>query len=263
MVFNITGTWSGTLQPQFQLPDGSWVAGSVLPTLPSGASVSSITGNGQWRVLTGGFQGFRLTSTAWVSGTAVINFDSAQPQTFIEALVKGGSGATIDGVITAATAPTNGVATLVVNETTPPALTTGQSVAAQADYVGSQFVKPYRRSQTVAQATTITASTGTTTILAAQAAGVFADLSSLIITVTPGATSNTAFTATLSDGTNSYIFDLFTGSVATVTDDPVGLNLSFVAPLPATTAATAWTLTLSSATPTVHITVVAVLQKAS
>lgn len=151
----------------------------------------------------------------------------------------------------------------VANATTPPSLTDGQVVAMQGDYVGSIFVKTCRRSQTVAQATTITTSTGSTTVLAAQAAGIFADISSLIITVTPGATANTAFTATLSDGTASYIFDLFTGSVATVTDSPVGANLHFAVPLPATSAATAWTITLSSATPTVNITVVAVLQKAS
>jgi hypothetical protein len=170
---------------------------------------------------------------------------------------------TSSGVITAATAPTTGVVGLVVNETTPPALTTGQSVATQCDYEGSIFVKPLRRSQTVTQATTITTSTGATSVLAAQATGIFADISSLVITVAPGATANTAFTATLSDGTNNFIFDMFTGALATVPASPVGVNVLFNPPLPATAAATAWTVTLSSATPTVHITVVAVLQKAS
>lgn len=177
------------------------------------------------------------------------------------ARVLGNAGGVMDAVTTAATTPASGVATLVANVTTPPSLTTGQSVVAQADYVGSHFVKPYRRSQTVAQATTINA-TGATTVLAAQAAGVFADISNLIITVVPGATVDVAFTVTLSDGTNNFIYDLDTGALATAPADPTQININFNPPLPATTAATAWTLNESSAQ-TIHVTVVAVLQKAS
>lgn len=144
-----------------------------------------------------------------------------------------------------------------------PAPSAGATLAQQADSAGSLFVKPYRRSQTTAKATTISNSSSATTVLAAQASGVFADISNLVITVTPAATTDLAFTATLSDGTNSFIYDMDTGALATATADPTIININFGPPLPATTAATAWTVTLSVATVTVHITVVAVLQKAS
>ena len=161
------------------------------------------------------------------------------------------------------TAPSNTILTGTITNTTAPSATNGQTSPLQADYEGSLFVKPYRRSQTVAQATTISASTSTTTVLAAQATGIFADISTLIMTVVPGATTDTAFTATLSDGTNSYIFSMDTGALATAVGVPAPINLTFNPPLPATTAATIWTIALSSATPTVYITVVAVLQKSS
>jgi hypothetical protein len=176
--------------------------------------------------------------------------------------ISGATAAALDAVVTAATAPANGVAVLAVNNTTPPSLTTGQSVALQCDYEGSLFVKNYRRAQTVTKATTIASSATATTVLAAQAAGIFADISMLIITTTAAATTPIQFTATLSDGTNSFIYDLDTG--ATATPSPQGnLVFNFTPPIPATTAATAWTIQLSVATVTVHITVVAVLQKAS
>src|SRR6266436_4817049 len=175
--------------------------------------------------------------------------------------ISGAAAATLDAVITAATAPANALATLAVNNTTPPSLTTGQSVAAQCDYEGSLFVKPIRRAQTVSKGTAIT-TIGAQTILAAQAAGIFADISNLIITVAPGATADVAFTVTLSDGTNSYVFNMDTGALATATADPTQININFNPPLPATTAATAWTLNESSAQ-SINVTVVAVLQKAS
>lgn len=160
----------------------------------------------------------------------------------------------------------------VQNLTTAPSLATGNTAQLQADYQGSLFVKPYRRGQTTAKATTISNSVAATTVLAAQAAGIFADIATLVMTVTPAPTAtgglDTAFTATLSDGTNSYIFDMDTGAVGTATitgGPPTNISVSFNPPLPATTAATAWTVTLSVAMANnpVHITVVAALQKAS
>jgi hypothetical protein len=176
--------------------------------------------------------------------------------------ISGATGVTLDAVITAATAPANGLAILSVNTTTPPSLTTGQSVALQSDYEGSIFVKPYRRSETVAQATTISLSSSATTVLAAQAAGIFADISALVVTVTPAASTALVFTITLSDGTQSYIYDMDTGITATPSATGT-INFTFDPPLPATTAATVWTIAASLATVVLHITVVAVKQKAS
>jgi hypothetical protein len=140
---------------------------------------------------------------------------------------------------------------------------TGNMGVLQADSAGDLFVKPYRRSQVVSQATTIAASTSATTVLAAQAASTFADISNLIITPSPIATTAIDFTATLSDGTKTYIFGLNTGVTATGTGSgPLVIN--FNPPLPATTAATAWTITLSSALVLdCYIVVIAVIGKAS
>ena len=96
---------------------------------------------------------------------------------------------------------------------------------------------------------------------ATPAAATFADLSQLIITVGAIATTAIAFTATLSDGTNTYIYDMDTGVIASGGADPLIIN--FNPPLPATSAATGWTIALSVNTVVAHITTVVVLQKAS
>src|SRR5579864_26270 len=144
---------------------------------------------------------------------------------------------------------------------TAPAPTTGQYSALQTDNAGSLFVKNTRRSQTAAQGTTITTTTTATAVTATPAASTFADLSQLIITVTPIAGTAIAFTATLSDGTNTYIYDLDTGVIATGGGDLLVAN--FNPPLPATSAATGWTVALSVNAVVAHITTVVVLQKAS
>lgn len=176
--------------------------------------------------------------------------------------ITGSAAAVLDSVTTAATTPANALAVSVANVTTAPSLTTGQSVALQGDYQGSVFVKPYRRGQTVGKSTTISSTTATA-IVAAPSAGIFADLASLVITVTPQSTTGEAFTVTVSDGTVSYIFDMFTGVSATLASQPI--TLTFNPPIPATTAATAWNATVSAVTtqPTIHVTTVAILQKAS
>lgn len=135
----------------------------------------------------------------------------------------------------------------------------------QTDNAESLFVKPFRRSQTLSQATTISSSSAAHTILAAQVSGpgspLFTDLTQLTITCTAQATG-VAFTATLSDGTNSFIYDLNTGSTTSLVIAPPFME-QFNPALPATNSNTAWTLTLSSSSVTCHVTVVAVLQDVS
>lgn len=151
---------------------------------------------------------------------------------------------------------------------TAPAPTTGQYSALQTDYAGCLFVKHLRRSQLVVKGTTISNSAAATTVVTAPGAGLFADLSSLLISVTPLAAgvAPISFTATLSDGTNSFIYDLQATQIGTavlVSNSAPPLIIEYNPSVPATTAATAWTLQLSVATVTVHITTVAILQKAS
>jgi hypothetical protein len=192
-----------------------------------------------------------------VGGVAVVSASAGVQKVGIS----GAAGATLDAVITAATAPTDGLATLVEYASTAPALTTGQSVMVQANSAGDTFVKPFRRSETVSKPTTISLTATATAVVAAPATGFFADISSLFISATPAASTALVFTATLSDGTSSYIFDLDTGTVASAVGAP--LNLHFNPPLKATTAATGWTIALSVATVVVHITTIATLNTAS
>lgn len=148
-----------------------------------------------------------------------------------------------------------------VYNSTAPAPSATATVNLQSDYVGDLFVKPFRRSQTVTTPTTIASSNAATTVMAAQGAGVYADLSNLVVTPTAQATG-VAFTITLSDGTQSFIYDMNTGSTTTLQIQPP-LNINWNPTKPATATNTAWTIALSSASVTVHIDVTAVLQKAS
>jgi hypothetical protein len=159
------------------------------------------------------------------------------------------------------TAPGYGVVGGAVYATSFSPLASGDASYSQCDAYGNLFVRPFRRSQTVATPTTIASSSSATSIMASQGAGVYADISNLVITPTAQATG-VAFTATLSDGTSSFVYDMNTGSTTALVPEPP-INVNFNPPLPATSAATAWTLTLSSSSVTVHVTCVAVLQKAS
>jgi hypothetical protein len=208
-----------------------------------------------------GYAAFRVRLSTAITGTGTANIGiQASAENYMARTINVPQLTGTTALVTVATSPTSGIMVLSRNVTTPPSLATTQSVALQSDYEGSIFVKPYRRSETVAQATTIASSAAATTVLAAQAAGIFADISTLVITATAALTTDLQFTATLSDGTASYIFDMETGTIATPASP---LVISFNPPLSATTAATAWTIALSVATVTVHITVGAVLQKAS
>ena len=171
--------------------------------------------------------------------------------------VLGNSGSTMDSTIAAGAAPTNGLAIIGQYNTSAPGPTNTQTVAMQLGPNGNLIDQPYRRSQIITQATTIT-STSATTVLNAQSSGIYADITNLIISTT-SATPSTPFTVIISDGTKSYTFDLNTDQ----TVGPPTINIAFIPPLTASSSATPWTQTNSSATPTTHTTVVAVKQAAN
>jgi hypothetical protein len=133
------------------------------------------------------------------------------------------------------------------------------------DSFGNMVVSqgPYRRKSTVGQASLISSSTAAVTCLAAQGANNFADIGTLVLTVTPAASTAIQFTVTLSDGTNSYIFDLNTGVTASTANEGVAAEITFQPPIPATTANTAWTITASVATVVVHAVVTAFVSQNS
>lgn len=249
-------TSSGTLTNNNAAPTTNNVG--VLPAIAETAyaTVTYTTGNQVLPVVD--LHGAANTDLQAIAGTAVVTAQAGSQKVGIS----GATGATLDAVVGAATAPTNGLATLgVYGSTASPTLSSGQSIAVQMDGAGDVFVRPFRRSQVKAQATTISATSSATTVVTAPPASVFADITSLVVTATPGATG-TAFTITLSDGTANYIFDMDTGSTTTLVQNGI-LNLAFNPPLPATSAATAWTIANSSATPTIHVTVVSVQGKAN
>lgn len=83
-----------------------------------------------------------------IAGVAV---DSPNPGV-LSVAITGNTDAVLDGVITAATAPPNGLAVLNVYNSTPPVLTTGQSVALQCDTTGSHYVDGTGRQATYSAA---------------------------------------------------------------------------------------------------------------
>lgn len=159
--------------------------------------------------------------------------------------------------IAAAAAPNSGLAVLTVYNTAAPAPTSGQSMAAQSDYAGSVFTIK-RRAQSKANTLQL-AGGGTGTLLAAQAAGIFADLSGLVITfssaVAAGGTG--AYPMALTDGTTTYQFNMFIGTNAAVPP----IIVLFDPPLPAGGAAAPWTIRGLSTIATANIIGNFVLQK--
>jgi hypothetical protein len=132
--------------------------------------------------------------------------------------------------------------------TSAPVITAATVASAQLDGSGNLFVNNIRRSQVV-PATGNIASTTAATLLAAQGAGIFADLASLVMTCRLGATGPVLFGVTISDGTNSYRFNMSSESTATGGGNPP-LSVYFDPPIPAHAANTAWTIVLSSTTDT-------------
>lgn len=155
-----------------------------------------------------------------------------------------------------ATAGVKGLTVFCAVYSATPTYTAGKSDVPSLDLSGNLLVKPYRRSQTVAAGTACT-TTAATTVLAAQD-GFFTDITHLFISPLAVAI-DVNFTVTLSDGTNSYTYNLNTGAVTTPAPG-TQVAITFDPPLPASSISTAWTLTMS-VTETVNVNIVAVLQK--
>jgi hypothetical protein len=131
--------------------------------------------------------------------------------------------------------------------TNPADATDGNTIQLMLDKAGRVVTtNGHVRDLVAVQTTTIAASAAETTIITAAGAGVFADLSFLAITM---GTTPTACTATLKDAT--------AGTIRAVYDLPAttgqGIVLPFPVPMAQAAANNNWTLTLSSASPTVHI----------
>jgi len=143
----------------------------------------------------------------------------------------------------AATAPTKALATSGLAATAlPTAVTGGQAVLPMTDKFGRQVVLTGAPRDIVGTAAlTITASTGSNSLIAA-IASTYCDITSLTITNS----SATATLLTLSDGTTSYIFSAGVGP-------GWGFTIPFNPPLPAASVNTAWTLTCGTSVSSVYI----------
>lgn len=69
VTFQMTGTWSATVQFEFSVDNGvNWTALAVGP-MPNGQQVTSTTANGVWQADAAGFTNVRLRTSAFSSGT--------------------------------------------------------------------------------------------------------------------------------------------------------------------------------------------------
>ena len=193
-----------------------------------------------------------------ISGTPIVTSTIlGNPVVWIE----GHAGAIMDSTTTAGAAPANGLVILAVCTTNTVTTTVGnaQSIAAQCDYLGNLLVRPYRRSQlSPAQIATLS-TTVSQTLFTAGAAGVYKDISSLVITPLPMVTTSLPFVVNITDGTATYHFNMMTGSFWTTVGSPgTPLPLTFNPPLTQSTTATTWMANLNVSTCTCSIVAIAI-----
>jgi hypothetical protein len=103
VVFNITGTWTGTIQFQAQLADNSWITATAYPVFTGGSPVTQASSNGQWQLPCGGFQAFRVIGNTVTSGSATANLEAGAGtfSSFVEQLTATNLNATVTGTVTA------------------------------------------------------------------------------------------------------------------------------------------------------------------
>ena len=227
--FVVSGTISGGVI-SFQASVDGVNFFPVQGMLPTGFQVSttwtSAMGSNVFLFNTSGYAYLRLVLTTLLVGTGAVTFILQGAPQVAQAQVVAGIAATYN--------------------TVAPATVAGSAGSLQTDGYGNLYVNEVRRSQVVAGNGNI-ASITAATICAAQGAGIFADLASLVMTLREGATANVFFGVNISDGTKTYRFNFMSQDVVTF-QGAAPLVINFDPPLPATTANTAWTIALTSAT---------------
>jgi hypothetical protein len=157
---------------------------------------------------------------------------------------------------TGSTAPNaaneQGLIAITGSSTFPSTQANGNLVGAMGDKIGRAVIVPQASRDLVGAGTGTGAvsvtSAAATTIISAPASGVYADISEIWFTNN----SSTSVTVQLSDGSKSYYF------YAPATDMR---GAAFQVPLPATTAATGWTVTSSLAITTLYVNVIYIFNK--
>lgn len=281
-VVSVSGTqtlsWEGTVD------NTNWFAvNGIVPT--TGASVASTTAAGQWIVDTSGLVGFRVRCSAFTSGAAsvflnaslqasvttggaplptganVIGALSANQSVNVAQIagtntvtgaagvqavsVRGNANASIDGAIAAAP-PANALQVGIRAATANPTnATAGNAVAIMGDKAGRIVTTAGNVRELVGVQQTAVAATTETTIITAGGAGVFNDLSCLIVT-TAGAAAQTITIKDATAGTTRFVINYPNAALA----PGVPGTFCFPIPVPQAAANANWTVTQSAATAT-------------
>lgn len=69
VTFQLSGTWSATVQFEFSVDNGTTWTGLAVGPMPNGQQVTSSTANGVWQADAAGFTNVRLRTSAFSSGT--------------------------------------------------------------------------------------------------------------------------------------------------------------------------------------------------
>lgn len=86
VMFNITGTWTGTIVFEASVDGSNWVAAKVVPRFPTADTVSQTTANGQWAFACGGVNSFRVRGNTVASGTATVILEAGAGNNNIEVI---------------------------------------------------------------------------------------------------------------------------------------------------------------------------------
>lgn len=109
----VSGTFVGTLTAQCSADGSTYItSGLTLTPLPSGSTVTSITGTGGWWAGIPGCQKARVTATLWTSGTAVVSLNASSatpPASLSTGAISGNSAASATGSAVPSSASYNGV----------------------------------------------------------------------------------------------------------------------------------------------------------
>jgi hypothetical protein len=106
ITYQVSGTFSATINPEVSLDNANWTALSCVP-VGGGAAVTTFTGTGSWRCnLGGGYQVVRARISGWASGTVTVEAAASyggtsrlNDSTFPSLTVNGD--ATVTGTVTA------------------------------------------------------------------------------------------------------------------------------------------------------------------
>lgn len=252
LTIQLTGTFSATMGIYATLDDSTWVQIQATQLIGNtGFASSTMTTASIWTMPCSGYRKVRVNCNSFSSGSVQVYIrGTIGSNGLVQATlpISAASSIPVAGP-TADDSPASGsgnpvVQGLVARTTNRAAVADADVVRAMSDDVGRQVVVTGQvRDLMVHQHTQIASSSAETTILTAGAAGVFHDLTQLVITNQTA----TAVNCTLKDataGTTRMIIALAASG---------GAVIPFARPMTQSAAANNWTITLSSSAVTVNI----------